>query len=51
MGVAGYQVFHQNLYSIGAGTHSFYVNAMMTSGASPNDVFRWGNVVAVYYPA
>lgn len=42
----------RNVVSVGAGTHSFFLNGLVSAGKdSANDRFIGGSLVAVYYPA
>ncbi len=38
-------------FAVGAGSHTFYVNGVMASGADANDRFDSASLVAVFYPA
>jgi hypothetical protein len=41
----------QRIYTVGAGTFTYYVNGYMFTGGGVGDVFIRGNVVAVFYPS
>lgn len=41
----------QRIEPVTAGTYTFYVNGYMPVGGGNDDMFRWGNTVAVFYPS
>jgi len=38
-------------FAVGAGTHTYFVNGMMTVGGGPGDRFDSASLVVVFYPA
>ncbi len=43
--------FVQRPFPVTAGTYTFYLNGYMTTGQDAQDVFWFGNMVAVFYPS
>jgi hypothetical protein len=44
-------VYTQRVTSVIVGTYTFYMNGIMVGGQDSGDTFRYGNMVAVFYPA
>lgn len=42
--------YAQNVFTVTAGTHLYYLNAYMVVGQDASDVFIYANMVAVFYP-